>query len=62
MRTLHRRAKYLNHNPDLFEWANARERRARATSPARLIARRYGLSLFLASLIAELALPNGSDK
>ena len=60
--TLHGRTKGLNPQElPLFAWASARERRLRATLPARWLTRRYDLPLSLATLVAELALGNGRD-
>jgi hypothetical protein len=62
LETLHCCPKRLNPQElPLLAWASARERRLRATLPARWLARRYDLPLPLVTLVAELAVGNGRD-
>ncbi len=46
----------------LFDWAQQQERRYRASFPARVLARRYALSLTTAIVVAELAFSGGRER
>jgi hypothetical protein len=62
LKTIHGSIKGLNPQElPPFTRASARERRVRATLPARCLARRYDLPLPLATLVAELALGTRRD-